>query len=118
MFGRVVAATTSVQTRAFVRCYHGSMLVNSVHYTFAAEDADKAAAIFGELRELSRNEEGVISFDVGRGRENPNVFALWEVYRDKEALDAHFASDHFIRLVINGIRPLAKQRELAAVIPI
>lgn len=92
------------------------MLVNSVHYTFAAENADKAAAIFLELREISLKEEGVISFAVGRGRDNPNVFALWEEYRDKEALDAHFASEHFNRLVINGVRPLAKTRDFAPVV--
>jgi quinol monooxygenase YgiN len=98
--------------------YHSAMLVNSVHYTFAAEDAEKAAAIFLELRDASRKEEGVVSFDVGRGREQPNVFALWEEYRDKAALDAHFASDHFNRLVINGIRPLAQRRDFAAVVPL
>jgi quinol monooxygenase YgiN len=46
------------------------------------------------------------------------VFALWEKYRDKAALDAHLASDHFNRLVINGIRPLAQRRDFAAVIPL
>jgi quinol monooxygenase YgiN len=95
-----------------------SMLIQSVHYTFAVEDADKAEAIFRELRDASRKEEGVISFDVGRGREEPHVFALWEEYRDKAALDAHVASDHFNRLVINGIRPLAKRRDFTMVVPI
>jgi quinol monooxygenase YgiN len=99
-------------------CYYSGMLVNSIHYTFAAEDADKAEAIFRELLEASRKEEGVVSFQIGRGRENPNVFALWEEYRDKAALDAHFASDHFNRLVINGIRPLAQKRDFTPVVPL
>jgi quinol monooxygenase YgiN len=94
------------------------MVVNSVHYTFAAADADKAEAIFRELRDASRKEEGVISFDVGRGQEDSNVFALWEEYRDKAARDAHFASDHFNRLVVNGIRPLAQRRDFAFVVPL
>jgi (4S)-4-hydroxy-5-phosphonooxypentane-2,3-dione isomerase len=94
------------------------MLVNSIHYTFAAEDVDKATIIFRELQEASRKEEGVVSFQVGRGRENPNVFALWEEYRDNAALDAHVASDHFVRLVINGIRPMAQKRDFAAVVPL
>jgi quinol monooxygenase YgiN len=94
------------------------MLVNSIHYIFAPEHADKAASIFRELRDASRKEDGVISFEVGRGRENPNVFALWEEYRDQGALDAHVASEHFARLVINGVRPLAQQRDLAAVAPL
>jgi autoinducer 2-degrading protein len=94
------------------------MLIQSVHYTFAAEDADKVEAIFRELRDASRKEEGVVSFDVGRDLENPNAFALWEEYRDKAALDAHFATDHFKRLVINGIRPLAQRRDFTMVVPI
>ncbi|HET9393624.1 MAG TPA: putative quinol monooxygenase [Candidatus Rubrimentiphilum sp.] len=96
----------------------GAMLVNSVHYTFASEDAGKAASIFRELRDASRMEEGVISFEVGRGQDDPNVFALWEEYRDKAALDAHLASDHFKRLVINGVRLLAKRRDFAMVAPL
>lgn len=92
------------------------MLVNSIHYTFAAEDAEKAQAMFRELRDVSLREEGVISFYVGRSQEQPNVFALWEEYRDKAALEEHFASDHFSRLVINGIRPLAQQRNAAAAV--
>lgn len=94
------------------------MLVHSIHYTFAAEHADKAEEIFRELRDASRKEDDVISFDIGRSQEQPNVFALWEAYRDKAALDAHLASDHFHRLVINGIRPLAQRRDFAAVIPL
>jgi autoinducer 2-degrading protein len=87
------------------------MTIQSIHFTFAPEDADKAEALFRELREASRKEEGVISFDVARGLEKPNVFALWEAYRDTSALDAHMASEHFKRLVLNGVRPLAKQRD-------
>jgi quinol monooxygenase YgiN len=46
------------------------------------------------------------------------VFALWEVYRDKAAVEAHAASEHFERLVLNRIRPLAKQRDAVTVTPI
>jgi autoinducer 2-degrading protein len=94
------------------------MLIQSIHFTFAPEDADKAEAIFRELRDSSRKEEGVIAFDVARSKEKPNVFALWEEYRDKAALDEHVASEHFKRLVIDGVRPLAKQRDAATVFPI
>ena len=94
------------------------MIITSIHYTFALEDADKAESLFRELREASIKEPGVIQFEVGRSGDDPNVFALWEVYRDKAALDAHGASDHFKRLVVNGIRPLAQQRNAVNVTPI
>jgi (4S)-4-hydroxy-5-phosphonooxypentane-2,3-dione isomerase len=94
------------------------MLILSIHFTFAPEDADKAETILRELRDSSRKEEGVITFDVARSQEKPNVFALWEVYRDRAALDAHIATEHFKRLVRNGVRPMAQQRDAETVFPI
>jgi quinol monooxygenase YgiN len=43
---------------------------------------------------------------------------LWEVYRDREALDAHLASEHYRRLVANGVRSLAQDRSVERVVPI
>lgn len=86
------------------------MLIQSVRFTFAPEDTARAEAILRELVEPSRAEPGVISFDVARGVDQPNDFALWEVYRDRAAFDAHRASDHYQRLVVNGVRALAKER--------
>ena len=94
------------------------MIITSIHYTFAVEDADKVELLFRELRDASVKEPGVIQFEVGRSSDEPNVFALWEVYRDKDAAADHQATEHFARLVINGIRPLAKQRNAATVVPI
>lgn len=94
------------------------MIITSLHYTFAAEDADKVESLFHELREASVKEPGVIQFEIGRSSDEPNVFALWEVYRDKDAVDAHYASEHFARLVVNGIRPLGKQRAVVNATPI
>jgi quinol monooxygenase YgiN len=61
------------------------MIVNAIHCTFAPEDADEIEAVFRELRDASLSEPGVVEFQVGRSAEKPNVFALWEVYRDREA---------------------------------
>lgn len=95
-----------------------AMLVQSVHYTFAPEDADNAEAILKELRDASRKEDGVIAFGVARSQEKPNVFVLWEEYRDAAALDAHKATEHFKRLVLSGVRPLAQQRDAETLVPI
>jgi autoinducer 2-degrading protein len=94
------------------------MIVSSIHYTFAPEDADRVESIFRELRDASVKEPGVMQFQVGRSQEKPNVFALWEVYRDQAAVDAHRATEHFARLVINGVRPLAQERNVETVVPI
>lgn len=94
------------------------MLCQSVHYTFAPEDADKAEALLRELRAASRTEDGVIAFEIARSQDQPNSFALWEEYADRAGLEAHAATEHFKRLVINGIRPLAKERKAVTGFPI
>jgi quinol monooxygenase YgiN len=94
------------------------MLIQSVRYTFTPEDADKAEAILRELRDASRKEEGVITFEVARSEEQSNVFVLWEAYSDRAALDAHTTTEHFKRLVLNGVRPLAQQRNAEILVPI
>jgi (4S)-4-hydroxy-5-phosphonooxypentane-2,3-dione isomerase len=86
------------------------MLIQNVQFIFAPEDCDKAEAMFRELRDASRAEAGVVAFDVGRSKQKSNAFALWEVYRDEGALDVHKKTDHYQRLVTNGVRPLAKER--------
>jgi quinol monooxygenase YgiN len=94
------------------------MIMTSILYTFADDDAETVKALRRELRDASRKEPGVIRFDIGQSVDHPGVFALWEVYRDKEAAEAHAATEHFERLVLRGIRPLAQQRVAAEVVPI
>ena len=94
------------------------MIINSIHFTFSPEDVEIAQSSLRELRDASRKEEGVIQYDVGRSREKPNVYALWEVYRTQEALDAHLASEHFQRLVVSRIRPLVAEGSVERVVPI
>lgn len=95
-----------------------AVLIASIVFTFAAQDADKAETMFRELRDASVKEPGVVRFEVGRSQERPNVFALWEVYRDREALNAHRSTEYFQRLVVDGVRPLAQERNAETVIPI
>ena len=94
------------------------MIINSIHFTFSPEEAAIAESFLRELRAASQKEEGVIQYEVGRSREKPNVFALWEVYRDQEAVDVQLASEHFQRLVVTGLRPLVQDRSIQRVVPI
>ena len=94
------------------------MIIQCVQYTFAAENADKAEVILRELRDACRTEAGVVKFEVARSQKNPNIFVLWEEYRDQIALETHRTTEHFDRLVLNGIRPLAQQRNADVLSPI
>jgi quinol monooxygenase YgiN len=94
------------------------MIITAIVFTFTPEDAEKAETILRELRDASVKEPGVVRFEVGRSQERPHVFALWEVYRDQDAVNAHHGTEHFQRLVVDGIRPLAQQRTVETVVPI
>jgi quinol monooxygenase YgiN len=94
------------------------VIIQSVHYTVAPESADEAHAILRELRDASRREPGVITFEIAQGADKPNEFALYEEYEDAEALAAHGKTAHFDRLVINGIRKLAVARSAVTGPPI
>jgi len=86
------------------------VLVRLVQFSFAAEDAAKAEALFAELQAASRAEAGVVVFYVARSDADPTRFVLWEVYENQAALDFHTAAEHYRRLVIDGVRKLAKAR--------
>jgi len=94
------------------------MIVSAIQFTFANQDADTAERLLREIRAASIKEPVVVRFEVARSSDDPNVFVLWEVYRDQAAVDAHKTSEHFKRLVLEGIRPLAEQRTSVTATPI
>ena len=86
------------------------MLVQTVIYTFPADKAEEAVRTLRPLRDASRTEPGCITFDVSRSTDDPNVFVLYEEWRDQAALDEHYATEHFKTFGVNGIRVLASNR--------
>lgn len=60
-------------------------------------------AVMLENAAASRQEPGCARFEVARAFDQPNFFALSEVYHDKAAMEAHFQTPHY-----------AKWREAAA----
>ncbi len=56
-------------------------------------------------------EEGCVGYEVARGSDaDRGTFVLFETWRDQAALDAHYETEHFQRLGVNGIRVLATDR--------
>ena len=47
--------------------------------------------------EASRAEPGCLRFEVSQQLDKPNVFALSEMYEDRDAVEAHYGSEHFAR---------------------
>jgi quinol monooxygenase YgiN len=48
-----------------------------------------------ELVEKSAAEAGNISYSLNVSRENPNVFAMIEIWKDEAAIESHNNTEHF-----------------------
>lgn len=56
-------------------------------------------AAAAELVKLSRKESGCVAYDFFASETNAANFMFCETWADQTALDAHAASEHFVRLV-------------------
>jgi|HubBroStandDraft_1064217.scaffolds.fasta_scaffold09790_2 quinol monooxygenase YgiN len=94
------------------------MLINAVTYTFPAERADEAQRLFEQLAAASRAEPGCRGYLVARGIADPTTFVLYETWDDQAALDVHYATEHFERLAVKGIRPMMASRVAVLATPL
>lgn len=58
----------------------------------------------------TRQEPGCIHYIAHQSLANPLAFFFYETYRDRAALEAHWASPHFARYVTGGIDHLVATR--------
>ena len=75
--------------------------------------AGKNEALLAEARanaRASRQEAGVIQFDVLQQSDDPNKFVLYEVYRSAEDAEAHRQTSHFKRWLEAGVPLLKSER--------
>jgi quinol monooxygenase YgiN len=70
------------------------------------------------LTVASRAEVGCEQYDPHRDPDDPRAFFLYERYVDRAALEAHWASDHFRELAVEGFIPLLESRERALYEPV
>ncbi len=71
------------------------MIVVIVKQPVRAKYADEWPSLVEEFTTSTRAEPGNISFDWYRSAEDPNLWILIEVFRDRASGDAHVQSDHF-----------------------
>lgn len=86
------------------------MIIQVVHLEV---QPDKMDAFLEEARLItaeSRKEVGVVQFDLLKNESEPNKFMLYEVYKSKQALEAHRLTGHFIRWVDKGVPNLTGER--------
>jgi (4S)-4-hydroxy-5-phosphonooxypentane-2,3-dione isomerase len=88
------------------------------HYRALQGRADEVAAALIPYAEIVRTEPGCVTFDVNRSLDDDHDFVLYEVYRDREAFDAHVASEHFTSIAMAQIRPMLADRQVSLLTPI
>ena len=55
------------------------------------------AAIKENAERCEKDEEGCLRFDILADNEDPNKYYYYEVYRNPEAVQAHFQTPHFLQ---------------------
>ncbi|NTW72212.1 MAG: antibiotic biosynthesis monooxygenase [Eubacteriaceae bacterium] len=65
--------------------------------TIKAGKLEEYKAVVGELAELSRKEEGCISYGLFEDLKDPNILTFIEEWEDDEALKFHNQTEHFIK---------------------
>jgi quinol monooxygenase YgiN len=71
------------------------MIVSIVRHPLRAKYADQWPELSAAFTAATRAEPGCIAFDWFRSVDDPTVYVLVEMFRDRQAGDAHVNSDHF-----------------------
>ncbi|AZB41344.1 antibiotic biosynthesis monooxygenase [Bacillus sp. FJAT-42376] len=74
----------------------------------------KEEQLFAEMKKAiapSRAEEGCISYDLHRSKEDPGVFVFYENWKDQAAVDSHMQAPHY-KAYREAIAPLVDTREV------
>ena len=74
-------------------------------------EEDEVLRCLGALAPASRAEEGCRFYGANRDPDDGRVFFLYEIYDDRAAADAHWASDHFRTHALEDAIPRLESRE-------
>jgi len=86
------------------------MLILVVHVTIRVGHEEEVTESFRKLQEETRREPGCINYFVQRSRENPQVYMVYEQYKDEAALQAHRETSHFQEYGKNGFYRFVEER--------
>ncbi len=75
----------------------GSMLAIVVNLEIKPATEEQAIAALEANAAGSRQEPGCLKWEWSRKLDEPTHFAIYELYRDQAAIDAHRSSPHFLR---------------------
>jgi quinol monooxygenase YgiN len=75
------------------------------------EHAELAEKLLRECAVASRAEAGVLTYEICRGQESELL--AFEIYRDEAARQAHRASAHVKRIIVEQLRPISREFEVS-----
>lgn len=80
----------------------------------AGTDADQARAAMAELERATQYEPGCIMFRILEDTHVPGEFVLWESWRGRESLEAHFRAEHTLAYLEKNMTEVVSITELQA----
>jgi quinol monooxygenase YgiN len=75
------------------------------------------AAVMTQIRTAVQNEPGVLTLDAVADSSNPARITIFEIYRDRDAYEAHLKTPHFLAYK-SGVEPMVKSLTLTRVAPV
>jgi len=69
------------------------------HFYIKPEFVEKTENLFKELVEKSRKDKGCISYELFEVEGDTGHMVFIETWKDKNALDAHSKTEHFVRII-------------------
>src|SRR3954464_11424790 len=78
-----------------------------------AENRDELVALFEEMQENSRREEGCLRYGFFAAVEDPLSFVAVEEWADRAALDRHFAEPHLREFAAGLLEVVSERPEVA-----
>jgi len=88
------------------------MIVLVAKYYVKSGRMDDVAAALQRMGPLVKaHEPGCTTYQVSRSTDRPDLFMLYEIYKDEAALQAHRATPHFKEIIEGTIAPMLDKRE-------
>lgn len=88
------------------------MISFTVRMKFRPDDRARVAEMLTDLARASRQEPGCITYVPHTLEGEPDTVVVYEQYQDRQALDAHRASNHFKQFAVGGLYQLMLDRQV------
>lgn len=86
------------------------VIVVAQYYGRPSTSAEVREALGRMAALVHEHEPGCLMFQVGQGLDAPDEWVIYEVYRDRDALQAHRDSAHFASIIVGEVIPLLERR--------